>query len=267
MTAEHDPELQRFKRSVDLAEYAKKARYVPRPEPLAEGLCVLDHPCGDRIVVARARGDTWIYASVRQYAPRSPSESAEQALARLRACIDRSPDKGSIVEFVQRRDPVAREQGGGLEHVRERLREYAATGRGLEIDPAQLGWTEGRSSTTATHASADLSKRRYDWTPSPDSAHSAEVEQRIRRWQEAQATIDRTRHDHSAPQPAPAAAPSRQPDNERSTLGRSPQGPAQSLGANSASELGRRRYDWTPLPPGADTIVRGPRGRGPERGR
>jgi hypothetical protein len=51
----HDPELEEFKRTIDLVEYAKKTGYEPRPNDGALGLTVLDHPNGDRVVVAASR--------------------------------------------------------------------------------------------------------------------------------------------------------------------------------------------------------------------
>ena len=105
MNTLHDPELELFKRTIDLADYAKRAGYEARPQDGAPGLTVLDHPNRDRIVVGQHPNGPWIYASVPDYALRAPSEPAEQALARLRSAIHRSQDKGTIVEFVQQRDP------------------------------------------------------------------------------------------------------------------------------------------------------------------
>jgi hypothetical protein len=127
MTTRTDPELEQFKRSIDLVEYAKKAGYEPRPHDGVPGLTVLDHPNRDRIVVARSPGGPWIYASVTDYEPRAPGEPESQALSRLRRSIDRAKDQGSIVEFVQQRDWTARRGEVPLEHVRERLREFRAT--------------------------------------------------------------------------------------------------------------------------------------------
>src|SRR5882672_6419344 len=104
MAIRPDPELEQYKRTIDLLVYAKTAGYEPRPRDGAPGLTVLDHPNRDRIVVARSPSGPWIYASVPDYAPRAPGEPATDALSRLRQCIDRAKDRGSIVEFVQPRD-------------------------------------------------------------------------------------------------------------------------------------------------------------------
>ena len=80
----HDPELELFKRTVDLADYAKRAGYELRPQDGAPGLTVLDHPNRDRIVVGQHPNGPWVYASVPDYTLRAPGEPAEQALARLR---------------------------------------------------------------------------------------------------------------------------------------------------------------------------------------
>jgi len=64
----------RIERTIDLVEYAKRAGYEPWPNDGACGLSVLDHPRGDRIVVARSPDGPWIYASVADYAPRTPGE-------------------------------------------------------------------------------------------------------------------------------------------------------------------------------------------------
>src|ERR1700691_85270 len=130
------PDPEQFKRSIDLVEYAKRTGYEPRPTEGAHGLTVLDHPNRDGIVVARSPNGPWIYASVTEYEPRAPGEPAEHALSRLRHCIDRAKDKGSIVDFVQQRDGTARRAEVPLDHARERLREFLATGRPLDFEGA-----------------------------------------------------------------------------------------------------------------------------------
>jgi hypothetical protein len=89
---------------------------------------VLDHPNRDRIVVGQSPMGPWIYASVPEYVPRTAGEPEADALARLRRAIDRSADKGTIVEFVQQRDPLARRGDVSPEQVRDRLRTFRATG-------------------------------------------------------------------------------------------------------------------------------------------
>ena len=138
MSKLHDPELELFKRTIDLAAYAQRAGYELRPQDGAPGLTVLDHPNRDRIVVGQHPNGPWIYASVPDYALRAPSEPAEHALARLRSAIERSPDKGTIVEFVQQRDPWARRGDVPLDQVRDRLRAFRATGLPLDFEGALL---------------------------------------------------------------------------------------------------------------------------------
>ncbi len=274
----HDPELERFKRTTDLVEYAKKAGYEARPHDGATGLTVLDHPNRDRIVVARSPAGPWIYASVPDYEPRAPREPEAHALARLRHCIHRSTDKGSIVEFVQERDSAARRGEIPLERVRERLRAFHATGLGLDVDgtlrPPPSG--EGRKGPTdpardgpqaGGRPDPEQNWRRYDWTPPPPGGpHETQVEQRLRRWREAQAAIDvklqRRSELTGREPPAPAVAPQAKvvapPEVARDRT--------RQASPPDKSELSRRRYDWTPQPAGIETL-RGARSRSPGRDR
>src|SRR5579872_6252983 len=98
MNTLHDPELEGFKRRIDLAQYAEKAGYERREQDGARGLTVLDHQNGDRIVVAKSPLGQWIYASIPDYVPRGPEEPEADALGRMRHSIERSADKGTIVE-------------------------------------------------------------------------------------------------------------------------------------------------------------------------
>jgi len=278
----HDPELELFKRSVDLADYAKRAGYEPRPHDGAPGLAVLEHPNRDRIVVGQSPNGPWVYASVPDYALRAPKEPAEQALARLRSAIHRSQDKGTIVEFVQQRDPLARQADVPLEHVRERLRGFRATGLPLDFEGALCPPPYPRSRERALDRDRDpppsggsfgsrpeLNRRRYDWSPPVDSGpRETEVERRLRQWREAQAAIDRRQraaHDvqppaRPAPQPAPPPKDPGGPLPDRPPIDR-----GATIASPGKSELARRRYDWTPAPKGIEAIVRGP--LGPSGGR
>jgi hypothetical protein len=281
----HDPELERFKRTLDLVEYAQKTGYEPRPHDGAPGLTVLDHPHRDRIVIARSPHGPWIYATVADYEPRAPGESAEHALSRLRHCIDRATDKGSIVEFVASRDAAA----VSLERVRERLRAYGETGRVLDLDGARDGLAHERSRAsrgatpndervapaerTVVRPHPELNRRRYDWTPPAAGApRETEVERRLRRWREAQETLDRPRSatpqvpGRDTPPASPraltrAANPSVPPPGPPST------DRSAGLGRSDKPEPARRRYDWTPAPAGMDAIAPKPRPRSPDRGR
>jgi len=293
MATRHDPELEQFKRTIDLVDYAKKAGYEPRPNDGAHGLTVLDHPNRDRIVIARSPSGPWIYASVTDYAPRAPAEPAEQALSRLRHCIDRAKDKGSIVEFVQQRDWTARRGEVPLEHARERLREFRATGRPLDFegalrpppyasghersaDPPRDGQGPGApvapGEVIARRSNPDLNQRRYDWSPPvPNAPRETEVDQRLRRWREAQAAVDlkvRGPGEGAGPAASPAAVPPPARDGKgQSFPDKPPTDRSESLGQKKNSELNRRRYDWTPAPAGVDPLVQATRSRSPDRGR
>jgi hypothetical protein len=289
----HDPELEPFKRSIDLVEYAKKTGYEPRPNDGAHGLTVLDHPNRDRIVVARSPSGPWIYASVTDYEPRAPGEPAEHALSRLRHCIDRAKDKGSIADFVQQRDWTARRGEVPLDHARERLREFLATGRPLDFEGALRPppYASGRERSAdpardgprpdapvapgeviARRRNPELHQRRYDGSPPvPNAPHETEVDERLRRWREAQAAVDlkvRGPGEGAGPAGSPAAVPPPARDGKGQSLpDNPPTDRSESLGQKKNSELNRRRYDWTPAPVGVDPLVRAPRSRSPDRGR
>jgi hypothetical protein len=275
----HDHELELFKRTVDLADYAKRAGYELRPQDGAPGLTVLDHPNRDRIVVGQHPNGLWVYASVPDYALRPQGEPAEQALARLRSAIDRSQDKGTLVEFVQQRDPLARRGDVPLDQVRDRLRTFRATGLPLDFEGALSPppYPRGRELAIERDAvpsggsvglQSELNRRRYDWSPPVENGpRETEVERRLREWREAQAAIDRRQR---VPDVQPTAPPAPRPAPLPRAPGQQiPERPPVDRGATVASpgksELGRRRYDWTPLPPGLDALIRGP--GGPSGGR
>ena len=225
MNARHDPELEQLKRSVDMIEYAKQAGYRTKEHHGSHGLTVMEHPNQDRIAVARAPDGAWMYAGISDYRPKDRDEKSEEALARLRDTIVRSRDKGSIVEFVQSREGVTRHAEPSLEDVRQHLRDFRLTGL-LDAD------------------------------------RTPEVEQRLRRWREAQATIDeRLRGSREVSPRTPSAGPAVAPPTS------APVGLASTLGPKSQSDLHRRRYDWTPTPQGVEAILRGARKGSPDRGR
>ncbi len=282
MNKPYDPELELFNRTVDLADYAKRAGYALRPQDGAPGLTVLDHPNRDRIVVGQHPNGPWIYASVPDYTLRAPSEPAEQALARLRSAIGRSQDKGTLVEFVQQRDPWARRGDVLVEQVRDRLRTFRATGLPLDFEGALSPppYPRGRAraierdrdavpSVGSVGPQSELNRRRYDWNPPVDNGpRETEVERRLREWREGQAAIDRRQRavreiqPPAPPGPQPAPLPT---DPGRAIADRLPTDRSATIVSPGKSELGRRRYDWTPAPTGLDAIVRGP--RGPSGGR
>jgi len=197
-----DLELERFQRTLNLVDYARSTGYQPMPRdssPLRA--TVLEHPdTHDRIAVARGQHGTWLYARLDGYTPRGAEEPPEQAYARLRECILRARDKGSIVEFVQSTQRVLGRDEVGLDRVREHLRAWdqaqrALEGQGrersrsqLEPDPAWSG--EAPFGTRATVAEGRGSPR----TPSPQ-----EVDHQLRR---AQARTDW--HQHLSPEHARA---------------------------------------------------------------
>jgi hypothetical protein len=294
MAIAHDRELQEFKRTIDLLEYVQSAGYEPRRGDGGRGLTVLDHPNRDRIVVAQSPSRVWIYASVPDYEPRAASESSERAFERLRTCIMRSGDKGSIVEFVQARDRTARDGEVGVETVRERLREYQAARLRLDLEgplnpPKEVGrpridppggernLAEQRAaakdvagSPEAESRKRELGRRRYDWTPAPPVPPESEVERRLRRWREAQLAIDQklSRALGVAEKKKQSARAIAVADPTDKAL--APGGPrvARGVGRSETNELGRRRYDWSPpLPENTNTLARSSRGRGKERGR
>jgi hypothetical protein len=131
-----DPELQSFPYRIDLIAFAKHTGYELQARAGGDGLTLLEHPNRDRIVVARCPDGAWIYASANRHDPRGPDETPGEAARRLRDCIARTSDKGTIVEFVQARDWTARTQLVSLECVRERLRDYVREGMPLDFHGA-----------------------------------------------------------------------------------------------------------------------------------
>jgi hypothetical protein len=254
MSALHDSELEHFKRTIDLVEYAKNAGYEPRRLDGCAGVVLLEHPHRDRIAVAQRPNGAWMYASVTDYAPRGAAESPESAARRLRDCIGGAKNKGSIVEFVQARDGTARWGELSVERVRERLRAYRDSGLPLDLagplHPPRIDEASRKR---------ELHQRRYDWTPSPVVPPETEVEQRLRRWNAAQRSLDeprRPRADSSPCQtkPAPAGEVLRTPG---ARLARS---------EREKTELNQRPYDGASPLDVAGLIARR-RDRGPERGR
>jgi hypothetical protein len=273
----HDPELELFKRSVDLVDYAKKAGYEPRPHDGAPGLTVLDHPNRDRIVVAQNPGGPWIYASVPDYVPKAADEPSEQALARLRHAIDGTRDKGSVVEFVQQRDPLARSVEVTPDQVRYRLRSFRAHELPLDFEGALTPppYQRGReravgadpvSSVGSVGPKSELNRRRYDWSPPVENGpRETEVERRLREWREAQAAIGTQPSAREVQPLAPPAPPPKDPGrpiSDRSVADR-----AATTASPDKSELGRRRYDWTAAPPDLEALLKAARNRSPDRGR
>jgi hypothetical protein len=93
-------ELDQFKTSINLSEFAAARGYVLDSKKTSRNSAVMLHPDGDKIIIARNEGRTWIYFSVRD---------------------DR--DNGTIIDFVQNRG------GGSLGEVRKTLRAWSGASR------------------------------------------------------------------------------------------------------------------------------------------
>ena len=93
-------ELEQFKTSINLSEFAASRGYVLDSQKTSRNSAVMVHPDGDKIVIARNEGRTWIYFSVRD---------------------DR--DNGTMIDFVQNRG------GGSLGEVRKTLRAWLGSSR------------------------------------------------------------------------------------------------------------------------------------------
>jgi hypothetical protein len=289
-----DLELQGLQRSVNLLEYARAAGYQPNPRESSPGLTMLEHPqSGDRVAVARTQHGQWIYASLTDYKPRGPDEPPEQARERLRDSIARTLDKGSVLEFAQHCQRTAGRPEPSPEQAREHLRAWLETelglGRGGRLPPERAASptppnaadkspaTGERGGDGLPRAAELLNRRIGDWRPSPVPAAVGqdEVQERLRRWQEAQRAIDlklaRARELARPPQGQPVAerATPRALEKARSPaeVSRAASG---ALAPNPEKiALGQRRYDWTPPVGGDGAKALGPipRSRGPERGR
>jgi hypothetical protein len=124
------------------------------------------------------------------------------------------------------------------------------------------------------HGAGSLNRRIGDWTPSPASPtpNETEVQERLRRWQEAQRAIDlklARASELASPRPVLSnSIASHGVDTTFSTadVSRNPSGALTLDPAKRA--LGQRRYDWTlPVGEGATPLARTLRDRGPDRGR
>jgi hypothetical protein len=292
MPVRHDPELEAFKRTIDLPEYAKRAGYEPCPHGGIKDFIFLEHPNRDRIVVARSPSGHWIYSSVNSYEPREKNESAERALRRLRGCILREQDRGSIVDFVRHRDWTARDGAVSLDVVRERLREYRESGRPLDFEgplvhPNSAGPRRSTEPSGGSRADGgqrvdnevantarwqdtqvELTRPQGERTPSPSVPLETDAEQRLRRWRDAEQRLDPERQnlgisgkqsDPKHPSAGRAVDAARSSDDPQSGRGGRLEGP---------SDLNRRCTDWTlppPLPSRVDAVPIALRRRGPER--
>jgi hypothetical protein len=161
-----DHDLESLKRSIDLVEYTRTLGYQDRPRDSVPAITVLEHPAsGDRLAVARLESGG-IYARLPDYALRREDESEDLARRRLRDCISRASDTGSIVELVRTEERRAGRPEPDLEAVRLRLAFW------------ELSHERARADGVPSPATAVF--------PSP-----AQVQERIDKWHEAQRVLDR----------------------------------------------------------------------------
>lgn len=95
-----DEELEGFKTQINLSEYAAAQGYVLDRRASSRNSAVMRSPAGDKIVIARAEDQHWIYFSVRD-----------------------DLDNGSIIDFVQKRQQYK------LGRVRQELRPWLGGAR------------------------------------------------------------------------------------------------------------------------------------------
>ena len=282
-----DLELELLQRSIHLADYARSVGYEPRPRDSTPGVTLLEHPqTHDRVAVARAESGQWIFASLPYYTPRGGEEPADRSRERLRDCIVSTPDQGRVVEFVQHCERVSGRRESSVDKVLDHLRAWQVDRPGIPAAPAPLGVEappekpEVRALSAVEPAlgeaarNAPLNRRIGDWSPSPASLipNETEVQERLRRWQEAQRAIDLKlgrAAEHASPRPKPSiGADSRSVDTglPPAELARNPGGALTPDPVKRA--LGQRRYDWSP--PVAEVpspLGRTVRNRGSDRGR
>jgi hypothetical protein len=227
-----DPDLESLKRSIDLAEYARSLGYEDRPRDSVPAILVLEHPgSGDRVAVASLQSGG-IYARIPDYVPRAESESEDLARRRLRDCITRSGDTGSVVEFVCTEERRAGRPEPDLEAVRQRL----------------ALWELSHERT------------RSDGVPSPpmrDFPSPAQVQERIEKWHEAQRVLDR-KLAHLADRPPASVS-----GQERG----GPNHPHKSELAQRRYDWSPPVVVTQPTTPIVDRVLGGRRGRDEDRGR
>jgi hypothetical protein len=277
--------LESAKRTIHLAEYAQTRGYRPSPTDSTHGVTVLEHPqTRDRVAVAKTQDGQWIFASLPDYKPPPrDGEPVDLTRERLRDCIARTRDKGSVVEFVQHCERVVGRPEPSVAQVREHLRQWQDRQRELELvqrSPADAGRAQDGRTDRDRNGEArdprDPNRRIGDWSPASGSLHpsEAEVQERLSRLQDAQRAIDlklARASELAKTQLAPAVAnhaPSRNVDKSHAPgeLPRNPGGePAPNLAKRS---LAQRRYDWTPpVGPAPKAVEPLLASRGPDRSR
>ena len=93
-------ELEQFKTGVNLSEFAAARGYALDRRESSRNSAVMRHPDGDKIVIARHEGGSWVYFSIRD-----------------------DGDNGTVIDFLQHRD------GGSLGEVRKTLRAWSGSAR------------------------------------------------------------------------------------------------------------------------------------------
>jgi hypothetical protein len=266
--------LERMKRDLQLAEYAQTRGYRPSPTDSTPGVTVLEHPTSrDRIAVAKTQDGHWIFAALPDYKTPPPREGQAPDLTRerLRDCIARTRDKGSVVEFVQHCERVAGRPEPSVDQVREHLRRWQDRERELGLvlrSSADAGRARDDRTERDRHGeprdTRDPSRRIGDWSPEPAALNpsAAEVQERLRRWQVAQNVVDEklARASELAKTQLAPTLPQRSEGSldQRHALVTDP----------AKRALAQRRYDWTAaVGQGANPLAPTLRNRGPDRGR
>ena len=93
-------ELERFKNSINLTEFAASRGYSLDRRQSSRSSATMRHPDGDKIIIATSESGDWVYFSVRD-----------------------DHDNGTIIDFLQNRG------GGSLGNVRKTLRSWLGSAR------------------------------------------------------------------------------------------------------------------------------------------
>jgi hypothetical protein len=130
------PELESLKCNINLIDYARARGYEPRARESGNGITLLEDKLGDRVAVVQDKSGQWLYANVRNpyYFSRGPDEPRDHALGRLQFCIERSRDRGDIVDFVRHRERLERGRDAPqptFEQVRAHLKAWREAERAL----------------------------------------------------------------------------------------------------------------------------------------
>ena len=192
----HDPELELFKRTVDLAEYAKRAGYELRPQDGAPGLTVLDHPNRDRIVVGQQperpvdlRVGARLHAAGARRAGGAGACTPPQRDRPLEGQGDHRRVRAAARCVGASRARHAR-PGHGIACAAFEPRVFPSTSRVRSLHRRTRAVASAPSNRAAircpraarSHPNPELNRRRYDWSPPVESGpRETEVERRLRR--------------------------------------------------------------------------------------